>query len=159
MKTKNSSSLVIGIIGIAVIVILLGILIAWGLGLFKDKKQEANAATAKIDSATQSMADFDLLAYDDYTIKGGSLIDLITEYKTKDVQVSLWVYTLDKISTYYNYALTTTTSTSDLGAAVTVTPPASKSADGYITETANFLGSVIRNENNQIVCLKFTQQK
>ena len=156
MKTK-SADLVVKILITVIVVILAGLLIAWMAGLFKDKRQDLNSGTEKIDSAISSMSDFDLIVYDGNTISGDSLMELISDFKTKNVPVSIWVNTLDNATTgdYYNYAF----ATGDLGATVTITPPASKSATGYITPSANFLGDVIRNENNEIVCLKFVQKK
>jgi hypothetical protein len=46
-----------------------------------------------------------------------------------------------------------------LGIAAEDTPPTDKSAAGYITPTASFVGKVLKNVNNEIVCIKFTQQK
>lgn len=154
MKTKYSD-LVAKIFLTAIIVVLVGLLIAWMAGLFKDKKQDLNSGTEKIDNTINSIADFDLLVYGGNTISGESLVELTKDFKTKDVPVSVWVHTLDNADTYYNYSYTS----SDLGAAVTITPPASKSASGYITPSGNFLGEVLKNDNNEIVCLKFTQQK
>lgn len=139
----------------AVIVVLVGLLIAWMAGVFKDKKQDLNSGTEKIDKAINSIADFDLLVYDGDTISGETLSELISEYKSKDIPISIWVHTLDSSDAYYNYSFTT----NNLGTAVTITPPASKTASSYITPSGNFLGDVIKNSNNEIVCLKFSQQK
>jgi hypothetical protein len=156
MKTKNAD-FVYKIFFIVVGVILAGLLIAWLVGTYKDKKQEADAGTQKINSVTSSMADFDMTVYDGASIKGESLIDLITELKNKGVQVSIGVKTLAKdTADYYNYEF----SDNNLGGAEpTVIPPKDKAADGYITPTGNFVGDVIRNENDEIVCIEFTQQK
>lgn len=155
MKTKNAD-FVYKIFFIVVGVILAGLLIAWLVGIYKDKKQEADSGTQKINSVTSSMADFDLTVYDGASIKGESLIDLITELDNKGVQVSVGVKTLAGADvTYYNYLYTS----NNLGAVATVTPTPNKAADGYITPTGNFIGDVIRNENDEIVCIEFTQQK
>jgi hypothetical protein len=82
---------------------------------------------------------------------------LIADFKAHDTKVSVWVNTLDTTNTYYNYAFTPATNT--LGAASASAIPTSKAAAGYITPSGNFLGDVLKNTNNEIVCVKFTQQK
>lgn len=154
MKTKRSE-LVVKILLAAITVVLVGLLIAWMAGLFKDKKQDLNSGTQKIDDAINSMADFDLQVYDGNTISGETLTELISDYKSKDVKVSIWVHTLDTTDTYYNYSYTS----SNLGAVAIATPPASKATAGYITPSGNYLGEILKNSNDEIVCLKFTQQK
>jgi len=154
MKTKKSE-LVPLIIGVVVVLILAGMFFSWQMGWFKGKKQDIDITTSKIDSGISTMADFDITVYDNGTIQGDTLAELISDYKTRDIKVSLWVHTLDGTDTYYNYAYTT----NNLGAVVTITPPPSKATAGYLTASANFLGDVFRNANNEIVCLKFTQQK
>lgn len=154
MKTKKSD-LVVKILIAAVVVVLAGLLIAWMAGLFKDKKQDLNSGTEKIDNTINSMADFDLQVYDGNTISGDTLTKLIGDYKSKDVKISIWVHTLDANDSYYNYSY----ASSNIGAASTTAIPTSKSAAGYITPSGNFLGEILKNSNDEIVCLKFSQQK
>lgn len=156
MKTKYSD-LISKIFLTAVIVVLTGLLIAWMAGVFKDKRQDLNSGTEKIDQAINSMADFDLLVYDGDTVSGETLAELIADYKSKDVKVSVWVHTLDNADTYYNYAFTPASNT--LGAVSATALPTSKTAAGYITPSGTFLGDVLKNSNNEIVCLKFSQKK
>lgn len=136
MKTKKSE-MVAKIFITAVVVVLVGLLIAWMTGVFKDKKQDLNSGTEKIDQAINSMADFDLLVYDGDTISGKTLIETIANLKAKDVKVSVWVLTLDGNNAYYNYAFTPATNT--LGDANATVPGTSKLTAGYITPSGNFL--------------------
>lgn len=154
MKTKKMDLIPMVILTV-IVVVLCGLFVAWLTGTFKDKKADMDSGTEKIDSAIGGIADFDLLVYDGDMIRGKSLTKLIAEYDSKDVQVSLWVHTLDNTDAYYNYAYTA----NNLGAAVTVTPPTGKASSGYITPSGSFLGEVLKNTNGEIVCIKFTQQK
>ncbi len=156
MKTKNSSDLVVKIFLIVVAVILVGLLIAWSTGVFKDKKQDLNEGTEKIDQVLSSVADFDLLVYDGYTINGKSLTDLIVDMQNKEATLSVGVKTLAGSIQYYNYSVT---ADNNLGAVVTITPSTSKADDDYINPSARFLGDIVKNINNEIVCIMFTQQK
>jgi FlaG/FlaF family flagellin (archaellin) len=156
MKTKKMDLIPMVILTV-IVVVLCGLFIAWLTGTFKDKKVDMDSGTEKIDSAIGAMADFDLLVYDGDVIRGKSLTKLISEFKAKDVQVSICVHTLDGEITYYNYAYTG----ANLGDKVNDNkiPPTDKASDGYITPSGSFLGEVIKNTNGEIVCLRFTQQK
>lgn len=154
MRTKKSNMVVVLLLTLIGIIIT-GLFVAWMVGFVKDKKQSMNTSSDKTNSVISSIADFDTDAYDGKTINGSTLKELIKEYKKKDTKISIWVYTLDTTNSYYNYNY----ESSNLGAAVTITPPPSKTTAGYITPTESFLGEVIRNTNNEVVCLKFTQQK
>ena len=61
-----------------VAVILVGLIIAWSTGVFKDKRKDLNEGTERIN-AISSMAEFDLLAYDGGSIMGSLLVDLIND--------------------------------------------------------------------------------
>lgn len=154
MKTKNTD-LVIQIFLVVVAVILVGLLIAWSTGVFKDKRQDLNQSTNKIDDIVGSVADFDLLVYDGYTIKGSSLVELIDEMKRKDLVISIGVQTLAKQTTYYNYGYDGTV----LKDKVTISPTKDKSKKDYITPSGSFKGKLIKNVNNEIICVEFTQQQ
>ena len=78
MKTKNSD-IAVKIFLVVVAVILVGLIIAWSMGVFKDKKKDLDDGTARINNAISSMAEFDLLVYDGGTITGGLLLELIEE--------------------------------------------------------------------------------
>ena len=156
MKTKFSD-LITKIIIIAVAVILVGALIFWMMSIYKDNKRDADSATTKINSANQSMADFDLLVYDNKSISGATLKDLIDELKANKVEVAIRVITLSPSTTDYTYTYTDSSGAIAVQATPTV-PPTSKSAANYITPSANFVGEVIRNSNDEIVCVKFQQQ-
>lgn len=155
MKTKKASDLIVTILITVLVVVLTGLLIAWTTGMFKEKKNDINKGTEKIDKALGSMEDFDLLVFDNNTIGGDGLLEVISDFDDKDVPASIWVHTLDNTDAYYNYAYTA----NNLGTASTAVPPTSKATAGYITPSANFKGEVLRNANDEIVCIKFTQQK
>ena len=159
MKTKNASGLVVGIIITLFMVIIVGIIIMWGSGYFSQNKKSLDKSTGKIDKKLGEMSDFDLTVYDDGSISGDALTELIEDVIDKEEVMSIHVKTLahtEGIS--YNYAYD--------DAKVTITsitnpplPTPSKTDIDYINPNASFKGEVIRNANDEIICIKFTQQK
>lgn len=155
MKTKNSSGLVVGIVITLFVIILSGAVIVWGSGYFNQNKKTMDKSTAKIDKTIGSMTDFDLTVYDGKSIQGDALTELIAELKASNTAVSIGVDTLDSVAaTNYNYEYTS----SNLGAAVSLTPTTSKSEPSYINPNGTFVGEVIRNKNDDIIYILFTQQ-
>jgi hypothetical protein len=133
MKTKNSD-IAVKIFLVVVAVILVGLIIAWSTGVFKDKRNDLNEGTAKINSAISSMAEFDLLFYDGGTITGILLLDLIKE---SDVTISY--RTLENAN---------------------VSPiPAPPTGNTDVNLNALFKGEIVRDANNVITELIFTQQR
>lgn len=165
MKSKNESSLVVNIFLVVVVVVLVGLLIAWMTGVFKDKRQDLNNGTEKIDHVIGTISEFDLVVYDGYTMKGSSLVELINEYTTKEAPVAIGVQTLANMkgtsnkTTYYNYSITSDSSGYNLGTKKSDTVPTVKTSDDYIAPNESFKGEILRNSNNDIIGILFVQQK
>lgn len=133
MKTKNSD-IAVKIFLVVVAVILVGLLIAWSTGVFKDKRNDLNDGTERINKAISSMAEFDLLTYDGRTISGNLLLDLIEE-NPEGVKVS-----------YHTLAKPTGN-------------PLTDNDDEDINPNGIFEGKVLRDDNGVITDLIFTQEK
>lgn len=143
MKVKNSD-IAVKIFLVVVGVILVGLIIAWSTGVFKDKKKDLNDGTERINRAISSMAEFDLLAYDGGSITGSLLLDLIEDARDGNIDVEIKVKTIAM-------------GTKDPTPYPTKAP--SKEEDNYINPNGIFIGEVERNENGIITGIAFTQQK
>ncbi|TAH70330.1 MAG: hypothetical protein EWM47_05605 [Anaerolineaceae bacterium] len=145
MKTKNSD-IVVKIFLVVVAVILVGLIIAWSTGVFKDKRNDLNAGTERINKAISSMLEFDLLAYDGGSITGDLLVDLIKTINDNDPELTIKVETLALPNAPAEYK----------GASTYPSP--TKEADNYINPNGIFKGKVIRNKNGIINEITFTQK-
>lgn len=163
MKTKYAD-IAAKIIITVVIVILVGLLVAWLVGLFKDKKQDLNSSTEKINTTVNSVADFDYLSYDGASISGKSLVDLIKETvaDAPELSIAVQTYVNSKKSTpvtvYYNKAVTSNNSIDSTGT-ITTLNQSSKSSDSYITPNGSFIGKVLKNPNEEVTGILFVQKK
>ena len=92
MRTKNSE-IAVKIFLLVVSVILVGLIIAWSTGVFKDKRNDLNQGTEKINDVLGTMADFDLLVYDGNIISGERVADLIEEVMRK-IDMAIGVKTI-----------------------------------------------------------------
>lgn len=86
MKTKNND-IAVKIFLVVVAVILVGLLIAWSTGVFKDKRNDLNDGTERINKTISSIAEFDMLAYDGGSITGSLLIDLIKKVEKGELEL------------------------------------------------------------------------
>ncbi len=165
MKTKNATNLVVGIVLTLVTIIMVGIVILWVTGYFGQNKRTLDRSTAKIDGAINAMSEFDLQIYQDKIIRGDVLVDLIQELRKDKVMVSIGVTTLggEKEGVQYNYR-TSAIDKTDGTAEITPSPAASavipevKGSLEYINPNGSFKGKVVRDKNDEIVLIGFTQQ-
>lgn len=149
MKTKNSD-IAVKIFLVVVAVILVGLIIAWSTGVFKDKRKDLNEGTAKINSAISSMAEFDLLIYDGASISGEALVELIETIGEKDSEFTITVETLATLM-----PSSTASAISYIGNKSTI--PIEKDNGNYINPNGLFKGQINREENENITGLTFTQ--
>lgn len=151
MKTKNSD-IAVKIFLVVVAVILVGLIIAWSTGVFKDKRKDLNEGTAKINSAISSMAEFDLLFYDGGSISGDALVKFIKTVNDKNPDLTIKVFTLDILG---ESPTTTPAAYSGTTPYPTSSPP--KTESYYINPNGMFRGEVNRNDNDVITGVTFTQ--
>lgn len=141
MKTKNSD-IAVKIFLVVVAVILVGLIIAWSTGVFKDKRKDLNEGTERINNAINSIAEFDLLVYDGGTVTGNILLDLIKEKADGEAKfdgVAISYRTLEK--------------------ATVDKTPTSLEESSDVNPNGIFKGKIVRDPNNVITSLIFTQQK
>jgi hypothetical protein len=163
MKAKNASGLVVGVILTVFVIILVGVIIFWTSGEFNSKKKTMDNSTAKIDRAIGSYSEFNFEIYDGKSLSGDAVKELISEVTNKGEVISIGVDTLDVGGAkYYNYSFTDKTAddSQDIGAKITPipTPPTSKSDANYINPNGTFVGKVLKNANEEIICVLFAQQ-
>lgn len=164
MKTKNAD-FVNKILFVVIAAILSGLLIAFMIGFYRDKRQELNTSTGKIKAATNSVANIDFEAYNGTTISGESLIALIKELVEKNDELSIAVQTnansslSPAVTAYYNRALDSSNNITTAAVSVLADDQYRKSNTNYITPTGNFYGEILRNSNDEVTGILFVQRK
>ena len=163
MKTKNSN-LVVAIFATVLVVILAGVLVAWMSGVFRDKKNDIDSGTGKINNVLGNMSNFDFDYYDDTTISGETLLELIEEVQIKNEELAIAVLTLanqgdgGESIRYYSRVLSSTNEFVS-GSVPATLDQSSKSNSDYITPSGKFIGRVLRNQNDEVTGILFTQKK
>lgn len=144
MKSKNGNVLP-GVFITVFVIIVVGVIILWMTGVIGNYKTFANKGDEKIKGAVSEMSE-DLKEYEDRTILGSDLKQLIVDLSDKNASFTIEVKTLAN-PTGKGY---TTTSTPSF--------ETDKSEEDYINPNAWFKGVIDKNANNEIIGMIFTQQ-
>jgi hypothetical protein len=167
MKTNNLSEAVKLLI-FAAAVIIVCVMVVIGFKTANEGKSITSAGTSQFNAMSSEYQDVSKSIYDGSTILGSELESMIKKSIEKDEYISIVVETLANTSgTHYNYTHVSTTtagvtshsisSTGTPSAQTTVTDD--KSNPNYINPSAQFLGTVFKDLNNNVICILFTQQE
>lgn len=153
----------LGSIKIAVGIIILCVVVALAFFITRTGKNQVNQATSQLIDITSEFDEADKLVYDGVTCDGNEVIRTISKFGGSDEVAVKVVHKNEKVEFY------TTAERAAIEEAIgtTIEEGATIKADGYtakdrtdetyINPGAAFKGSVIRNKDNVIVCIVFTQ--
>ena len=153
------------IILLAITAIIVCVVAVMGVKITNEGKTMTNSGTTQIKAATGEYQNVSLAIYNNESVLGEDLVTLIEETIDKEEYLSISVQTLASASvTSYNYEATPDTTGYKITALATSTtappkPTTSVSAPNYINPNAQFLGTVYKDINNNIVYIAFVQQK
>lgn len=156
MKINNLTEAV-KILIFAATVIVICVLCAINFKTSKEGKSSATASSEQLNAMMSEYSNVDLSIYDADTILGSELVNLIKNTIDKKDYISIVVWTLASSRTDYNYIFDDTTKR--LTEAGTTRIETSKAQAAYINRGAQFQGTAIKDENNNIICLYFEQME
>lgn len=165
MKTNHVSEAVKLLI-FAAAVIIVCVIVVIGFKTTNEGKSISNAGTSQLNAATSEYQDIAKSIYDGSTILGSELTSMIKKSIERDDYISIVVKTLsDTAGTSYNYNHIYDSSKGTHSISNTGSPaPAKeitkdKGEPSYINPSAQFLGTVYKDVNNNVICLEFVQQE
>ena len=153
----------LGSIKIAVGIIILCVVVALAFFITRTGKNQVNQATSQLIDITSEFDEADKLVYDGVTCDGNEVIRTISKFGgSDDIAVKVVhqsgkaeLYTKAKAETLETaFGKDTVTGATLVADGYTATV---RTDDKYINPGAAFKGSVIRNKDNVIVCIVFTQ--
>lgn len=160
MKTNNMSD-ASKILIFAATIIVVCVLCAIGFKTANEGKSIVSSGTSQLNAMSSEYQDINKSIYDGSTILGSELVNMIKKTIEKEEYLSIVVKTLaDKTGTHYNYYHSEAEgihSISDSGT-ISKTVTDEKEEKSYINPSAQFLGTVNKDENNNVVCIIFEQQ-
>jgi hypothetical protein len=152
------------IILLAISAIIVCVVAVVGIKITNEGKTMTNAGTTQIKAATGEYQDVSLSIYNNECVLGSSLTNFISESIDNEDYVAISVKTLASATAdNYNYTPVKKTDGYTITAIGSESSPAAKptttiSAVNYINPSAQFLGSVYKDVNNNIVYVAFIQQ-
>lgn len=165
MKTNHVSEAVKLLI-FAAAVIIVCVIVVIGFKTTNEGKSISNAGTSQLNAATSEYQDIAKSIYDGSTILGSELTSMIKKSIERDDYISIVVKTLsDTAGTSYNYNHIYNSSTGTHSISNTGSPAPAKEITkdkgeaSYINPSAQFLGTVYKDVNNNVICLEFVQQE
>ena len=164
MKT-NFLSVAVKILLFAAAIIITCVIVVLGFKTTNEGKSIANAGTSQLNAMTSDYQDVSKSIYDGSTILGSELVSLIKKTIEKKEEIAIVVVTLKDgptgPGTHYNYNHVESTGNQvhSLGDPSSATISTTKTESKYINSSAQFTGTVYKDLNSNVVCIKFVQQK
>lgn len=148
----------------AATIIVVCVLCAIGFKTANEGKSIVSSGTSQLNGMSSEYQDVNKSIYDGSTILGSELVSLIKKTIEKEEYLSIVVQTLsgDTI-THYNYSHQVSSegvhTITDKGTPAPRKQVTDNKADAnYINPSAQFLGTVYKDENNNVICILFEQQ-
>ncbi len=152
----------------AATIIIVCVLCAIGFKTANEGKSVASSGTSQLNAMSSEYQDVNKSIYDGSTILGSELVNLITKAMEKKDYLAIVVETKSnaKHSTSpvsYNYTFNdSNTGTYTLSEQTSSNrkelSQSNKGSDNYINPSAQFLGKVYKDANNNVICIEFAQQ-
>lgn len=164
MKT-NCISDVTKIIIFAATVIIVCVLCAVGFKTANEGKSIANQGSTQFNAMTSEYQDINKSIYDGSTVLGTELVSLIKKTIEKGEYLSIVVKTrANSTETHYNYRHMVDTngnhSISNASASTFRTEVTTRKENSdFINPSAQFLGKIYKDANNNVICIEFIQQE
>lgn len=143
------------IVGLVVVV-----LSVVGITTTTEGQKMANSGTAQVKNVAKNFSSVELTVYDGRPTSGSVVVELVNQLLEDKPELSIWVKTKANGSTgaYYNKSMNTS---SPYKFTTTPTPmpsiPTSLTSNDYINPDAQFMGKIYKDENDNIICIGFTQ--
>ena len=153
---ENEANPVLKLIaGIGLVLVVIGVVV----GIVMFAKGKANELTNEIAKTTDSLLESKFTQYDGENITGANVLNLIKTTYSEDNEVYILVKNKsNSTGVYYCYKADLTKFTAAEQSAAIKKAQSKADTRCYITPSGKFSGEVVRNSNDTIVGLIFTQE-
>ena len=146
----------------AATIIVVCVLCAIGFKTANEGKSIISSGSSQLNEMTSEYQDVSKSIYDGSTILGSELASMINKTIEKKEYLSIVVKTLansDANKVHYNYDhKVDVNGIHSLGSDNKNAVTSLKSSDNYINPSAQFLGTVYKDQNNNVISIEFIQQ-
>lgn len=131
------------------------VVISLGFYLSKEAQATATTGTSQIGKINSEFAESDKNIYDGAKVSGNEVVNAVK--KLAGQEVGIFVIT-KSTTTFYGYEFDINTGALRTASKTDISKAGSSSSSTYINPYAMFQGEVVRNANNAITGIIFTQQ-
>ncbi len=135
-------------------VIITCVVVGLGFYIAREAKDTATGGAGQISSLNSEFNENDKSIYDGLTVSGSEVFNAINKFRDEEVAVKV---VTKKSTTYYNYTLTGDDGELATAATTDVSQAKKASSKTYINPNGKFEGKVLRDANNMIIGIQFTQ--
>lgn len=130
------------------------LVISLGFYLSKEAQSTASTGTSQIGKINSEFAENDKIMYDNVRVSGSEVINAIRKFEDESIGISVET---NSGQTFYGYGFDFNTGEITVMSDNHYDESVNKDADTYINPYAEFEGEVIRNANEVITGIAFTQ--
>lgn len=128
-----------------------------GLGFYiaREARDTAANGAGQISRLNAEFNESDKIMYDGLEVSGSEVVNVVNKFKNNDLSIKV---TTKKGTYYYNNGLNADGSELKEGSGASIKEAQKSTSTNYINPNEQFLGSVIRDANNTIIGISFTQK-
>lgn len=130
------------------------LIISLGFFIAKEAKDSATTGANQISKLNNEFLENDKVIYDATEVSGSEVINVIRKFRNETMGV---IVTTKKQTTSYHYSVDESTGKLSKSANTEYKAGKAVTDNDYINPTARFTGKIIRDANQTIVGIKFTQ--
>lgn len=130
------------------------IVISLGFYISREARDTAASGAGQISKLNAEFNESDKVMYDGLNVSGSEVVNVINKFKNGDIAIQV---NTKKTSVYYDNVLDDTLSSVVGTSSASVKSAQKTSSNAYINPNAQFLGNIIRDVNNTIIGITFSQ--
>lgn len=135
-------------------VIITCIVVGLGFYISREAKETAAGGAGEISSLNSEFSENDKTIYDGLTVSGNEVYNAVNKFRNDNIAIKVIT---NKSTTCYGCALNNDETEITGNATGTVAAMKNTSNNSYVNPNGKFKGAVIRDSNNTIIGIKFTQ--
>lgn len=131
------------------------VIIGLGFYIAREARDTAANGAGQISKLNAEFNESDKVIYDGLKVSGSEVVNVINKFKNEAISIKV---TTKKSVTYYNYGLNGEETTLGNKGGGSIKQAQDSTSNTYINPNEQFLGMVIRDANNTIIGISFSQQ-
>ena len=135
-------------------VIITCVVVGLGFYIAREAKDTATNGAGQITMLNSEFSNNDKTIYDGITVSGSEVLNAIKKFKDEEISVKV---VTSKSTTYYNYSLDTSEKNIENKSTSSVADAKKTASKNYINPNGKFEGEIIRDSNDYIIGICFTQ--